>query len=282
MSAASVSAPAEDRPAPRGGLVQFGHDGLLVAQRNLRHVPRVPELLAGATMQPLLFVLLFAYILGGSISMPNGGDYREYLLAGIFVQTLTFASATTGTALADDMSKGLIDRFRSLPMTRSAVLVGRTLSDLVMNCLTVSVLALTGLLVGWRAHRGFWLTVAGFGLLLLLGYAMSWVGAFIGMVIRTPEVVQTTMLVILFPITFLSNALVPIQGMPGWLQPVAEWNPASATSAALRQLFGNPNPYAAQNLWPARHPVPAALLWVVVLLAVFGPLAVRRYRRSVA
>jgi ABC transporter DrrB family efflux protein len=265
---------------PRGGLVQFARDGLLVGQRNLRRVPRVPQLLAVATIQPLLFVLLFAYILGGAITVPGG--YRSYLLAGIFVQTVVFASATTATALAEDMSKGLIDRFRSLPMTRSAVLLGRALSDVVMNILTVAVLILVGLLVGWRIENGILKAIAGFGMLLLLGFAMSWLGAFIGLLIRAPEAVQSGMLILLFPVTFLSNALVPIQGMPGWLQPVAEWNPVSATGAALRQLFGNPNPFAAQHVWPAQHAILAALLWVAAILAVFGPLAVRRYRRSVA
>ena len=266
---------------PRGGLFQFIHDGLLVAQRNLRRVPRVPELLAVATIRPLLFLLLFAYVFGGAISVP-GGDSREYLLAGIFVQTVAFASATTGTGLAEDMSKGLVDRFRSLPMARSAVLLGRAFSDVVVNAVTVTVLAGFGLLVGWHVNDGVSDAIAGMALLLLLGFAFSWVGAFVGMTIRTPEAVQASMLILLFPITFLSNALMPIQRMPGWLQPVAEWNPVSATSAALRQLFGNPNPFASQHVWPAQHAILASLLSIGVILAVFGPLAVRRYRQALA
>jgi ABC transporter DrrB family efflux protein len=265
----------------RGGFFQFAHDGLLVAQRNMRRVPRLPELLAVATIRPLLFLLLFAYVLGGAIAVP-GGNSREYLLAGIFVQTVVFASATTGTGLAEDMGKGLVDRFRSLPMARSAVLLGRALSDVVINAVTVTVLLLAGLLVGWRINNGVPKAAAGLALLLLLGFAMSWVGAYVGMTIRTPEAVQASMLILLFPITFLSNALMPIQGMPGWLQPAAEWNPVSATTAALRQLFGNPNPYATEQVWPAQHALLASLLSIGLVLAVFGPLAVRRYRQAVA
>lgn len=278
MSAGVFSAGARE---PRGGLIQFLHDGLLVAQRNLRRVPRMPELLAVATIRPLLFLLLFAYVLGGSIAVP-GGNPREYLLAGIFVQTVAFASASTGTGLADDMNMGLIDRFRSLPMARSAVLFGRALSDVAINAFTVTVLFLAGLLVGWRIHRGAADAAAGLALLLLLGFAMSWVGAFVGMTLRAPEAVQATMLILLFPVTFLSNALMPIQGMPGWLQPAAEWNPMSATTAALRELFGNPNPFAAQHVWPAQHALLGSLISIGLILAIFGPLAVYRYRQSAA
>lgn len=278
MSAGAVVTGAR---VPRGGAFQFVHDGLLIAQRNLRRVPRMPELLAVATIRPLLFLLLFAYVFGGAIAVP-GGNSRSYMLAGIFVQTVVFASATTGTGLAEDLNTGLIDRFRSLPMTRSAVLLGRALSDCALNAFTTAVLAAAGLLVGWRISRGVADAVAGMALLLLLGFAMSWVGAFVGMTIRTPEAVQATMLVLLFPITFLSNALIPIQDMPGWLQPAAEWNPVSATTAALRQLFGNPDPFAAQRVWPADHSIQAALVSVTIVIAVFGSLAARKYRLASA
>jgi ABC-2 type transport system permease protein len=261
---------------------RFFHDGLLMAQRSLRHVPRIPELLVQATIQPILFVLLFAYVFGGSIEIPGGGNYRAYLLAGIFTQIVAFGSATTAMGLANDMSKGLVDRFRSLPMTRSAVLFGRTLSDTVMNALTVVVLALSGLVVGWRAEEGFVRTALGFGVLLLFGFAMSWVGAVLGMRVRTPEAAQTINLTWLFPATFLSNAFVPVQGMPGWLQPIAVWNPVSATAAACRELFGNPNPFGQIDAFPAQHPVLVSVGWSVLMLVVFGPLAVRTYRRSVS
>ncbi len=257
-------------------------DAVVMTWRQLLQTVRVPELLFFATIQPIMFVLLFAYVFGGAIPVP-GGSYREYLMAGIFTQTVAFTTGATAVGLATDLSKGLVDRFRSLPMARSAVLFGRTLGDSSRNLLVVVVMLSTGLLVGWRIHRGLLLALAGFALILLFGYAMSWVGAYIGLLVRTPETANTAGFVWLFPLTFLSNAFVPLAGLPTWLRHAAEWNPVSATVAAARALFGNPNPLAGPSgavPFPLAHPVLVSLGWSLLVLAVFVPLAVRRYRAA--
>ncbi len=260
------------------GIVQAAvGDGLVVAWRNLKRVPRIPELAIFAVLQSIMFVLLFAFVFGGAIPLPGGGSYREYLMPGIYVQTLGFASITTAVGMADDMKKGLIDRFRSLPMARSAVLSGRTVADVLYNTAILGVLMVSGLVVGWRVHAGlvdFLLAVA---VLLFFTYAMAWIGVLLGLLVPSVEVAQQLGFLVIFPATFLSNAFVPTETLPGVLQPVAEWNPFSALTAATRDLFGNPNPGPAAS-FPADHPVLLSLVWTVVLLAVFAPLAVRRYR----
>ncbi len=253
------------------------HDALVVAKRNLLQIPRVPDLVVFSTIQPIMFVLLFAYVFGSAIPLPGGGSYREFLIPGIFAQVAAFSSATTSVGVAEDMTKGLVDRFRSLPMARSAVLVGRTLSDIVRNCFQFVVLTLCGLLVGWGIHNGLIDALAAYGLLILFGFAMSWIGAYIGLSVHSVEVANTAGFIWLFPLTFLSNAFVPIGGMPDWLQTIAEWNPVSATVTACRELFGNPNPVTS-DASPSRHPIFVSLLWSVLILAVFVPLCVRRYR----
>ena len=271
--------PAHRGPAPRRqGLVGELRDGLVLTERNLRQIPRVPELLVFSTIQPVIFVLLFAYVFGSAIPLPGGGNYREFLMAGIFTQTIAFSTGSTAVGLAEDMTRGLVDRFRSLPMGRSAVLVGRTAADLVRSLFIVVVMSVVGFLVGWRIHTGLVDALAGFGLLLLFGYAMSWVGAWIGLGVPNPEVANTAGFIWLFPLTFLSNAFVPTQGMPTWLQTVAEWNPVTATVTAQRQLFGNPNPFTATDSLPGQHPVLLSLVYSLLVLAVFVPLAVRKYR----
>lgn len=252
-------------------------DGLVVMARNLKRIPRIPELAIFAILQSIMFVLLFAFVFGGAIPLPGGGSYREYLMPGIFVQTLTFAAVTTAIGIADDMNKGLIDRFRSLPMARSAVLSGRTLSDVIYQSGNLVVLMLSGLLVGWRVNDGPLKFMGAVVLLVGFMYAMSWLGVYIGLNVPTVEVAQQVGFIVLFPLTFLSNAFVPTQSMPSWLQPVADWNPISAIVAACRELFGNPNPFASGSL-PGRHPMLLAVIWVVVIAVVFVPLAVRRYR----
>jgi ABC-2 type transport system permease protein len=204
-------------------------------------------------------------------------------MAGIFAQTVTFATAGAGAGIADDMQKGLIDRFRSLPMARGAVLTGRTIADLVQTALTLVVLAAVALIIGWRTHESFGKVLAGFGLLLLLGYAFSWIGALIGLSVRTPEAATSGGLIWLFPLTFISNAFVPSEGMPTVLRHVAEWNPFSATVQAGRELFGNlPPNYPVPDAWPMQHPVLASVLWSIVIIVVFRTLAVRKYRSATA
>ncbi|MFG1810640.1 ABC transporter permease [Streptomyces sp. NPDC049040] len=271
-------------PHPRGGLLQSAHDSLVVAKRNLRRMMRIPEVVIFGLIQPIMFVVLFSYVFGGSVNVGgsfSASDYRNFLMAGIFAQTVTFATAGAGAGIADDMSKGLIDRFRSLPMSRGAVLTGRTLADLVQTALTVVVLACVGLLVGWRIHNGLPRMFGAFALLLLLGYAFSWIGALIGLSVRSPEAATSGGLIWLFPVTFVSNAFVSPENMTPWLRHVAEWNPFSAIVQACRVLFGNPG-VVHSGAWPMQHPVWASLVWSVLIIVVFRTLAVRKYRSATA
>ncbi|MFC4955808.1 ABC transporter permease [Streptomyces mauvecolor] len=273
-------------PAPRarGGIGGSVRDSLVVAKRNLIRMTRIPEMVIFGLIQPIMFVVLFSYVFGGSVNIggtTDAGAYREFLMAGIFAQTVTFATAGAGAGIADDMHKGLIDRFRSLPMARGAVLTGRTLADLVQTTLTVVVLAIVALLVGWRIHNGLPKMVGAFALLLLLGYAFSWIGALIGLSVRTPEAATSGGLIWLFPVTFVSNAFVNTSGMTAWLRHIAEWNPFSATVQACRTLFGNPG-VVHSGAWPMQHPVWASLLWSVLIIVVFRTLAVRKYRSATA
>jgi ABC transporter DrrB family efflux protein len=243
---------------------------------------RIPEMVIFGLIQPIMFVVLFSYVFGGSMNIGGSTSpqvYREFLMAGIFAQTVTFATAGAGAGIADDMHKGLIDRFRSLPMARGAVLTGRTLADLVQTMLTLVVLAIVALLVGWRIHEGVPKALAAFGLLLLLGYAFSWIGALIGLSVRTPEAATSGGLIWLFPVTFISNAFVDSSQMASWLQPIAEWNPFSATVQACRELFGNPG-VSPSDAWPMRYPVWASLIYSVLIIVIFRTLSVRKYRSA--
>lgn len=273
-------------PRPGGGIGQSVRDSLVMARRNLIRMTRIPEMVIFGLIQPIMFVVLFTYVFGGSIKV--GGTispqaYREFLMAGIFAQTVTFATAGAGAGIADDMHKGLIDRFRSLPMARGAVLTGRTLADLVQTALTLVVLAGVALIVGWRVHENIAKVLFGFVLLLLLGYAFSWIGALIGLTVRTPEAATSGGLIWLFPLTFISNAFVDANQMPTFLRHIAEWNPFSATVQACRVLFGNlPEGFVTPDAWPMQHPIIASVLWSVLILAVFRTLAVRKYRSAAA
>jgi ABC-2 type transport system permease protein len=264
-------------PAPTGGLRNAANDGLVVAWRNLKRVPRIPELAILAIVQSIMFVLLFAFVFGGAIPLPGGGSYREFLMPGIFAQTIVFAAATTAVGMADDLTKGIIDRFRSLPMARSAVLSGRTLFDLVYNGVILVVLMVSGVAVGWRVHTNVLEFLAGVALLLVFAFAMSWVGVWLGLKVRTVESANQVGFTVIFPITFISNVFVPPDTLPSWLQPIAEWNPVSTLTASTRELWGNPNPFASDG-FPSQHPVLLTLIWVVVIVAIFAPLGVRRYR----
>ncbi|MFJ6936931.1 ABC transporter permease [Streptomyces sp. NPDC101132] len=269
-------------PRPRGGVVQSIGDSMVVAKRNLIRMARIPEMIIFGLIQPVMFVVLFSYVFGGSMQVGDTTDpavYREFLMAGIFAQTVTFATAGAGAGIADDMHKGLIDRFRSLPMARGAVLTGRTLADLVQTALTLFVLAMVALLVGWRTHTSAGEVMAGFGLLLLLGYAFTWIGALIGLSVRTPEAATSGGLIWLFPVTFVSTAFVDTSQMTPWLRHVAEWNPFSATVQACRELFGNPG-VVDSPAWPMQHPVEASLMWSVLIIVVFRTLSVRKYRSA--
>jgi ABC-2 type transport system permease protein len=252
-------------------------DGAMVAKRNLIKTKRLPDVLVWTTMSPIMFVLLFAYIFGGSIDIP-GTNYREFLIAGIFAQNIIFGASFTGVGLADDMQKGIIDRFRSLPMARSAVLVGRTASDVVNNSIAITVMAITGLIVGWRIRTSIPQALGGFILLLLFAYAISWIMAFVGLKVRSVEVVNNASFMFIFPMTFIANTFVPSQNLPSVLRTIAEWNPVSALAQAAREAFGNAVPYTStSDAWSLNHPVVYVLLWVAAILAVFVPLAIREY-----
>ncbi|MFF7135052.1 ABC transporter permease [Streptomyces sp. NPDC008196] len=270
--------------APGNPIGRSVRDSLVVAKRNLIRMSRIPEMIIFGLIQPIMFVVLFSYVFGGSMNIGGTTDssvYREFLMAGIFAQTVTFATAGAGAGIADDMHKGLIDRFRSLPMARGAVLTGRTLADLVQTALTLFVLAMVALLVGWRTHTSFGEVLGAFGLLLLLGYAFTWVGALIGLSVRTPEAATSGGLIWLFPVTFISNAFVDSSRMTPWLRHVADWNPFSATVQACRELFGNPG-VSPSEAWPMQHPVWASLIYSILIIVAFRTLAVRKYRSATA
>jgi ABC-2 type transport system permease protein len=282
MTTAAISH-APDRPVSRrSNLRWLISDVAVLAWRSLARIAREPETLMDVTLQPILFVLLFAYVFGGAILLPGGGNYHEYLIGGMLAMGLAATAPGTAVALVSDMSSGLIDRFRSLPTARSAVLAGRTVADLVTQAIGTAVVAGVGLAIGWRIHSSVGDAAVAFGLALLFGYAFTWLGACLGMVLRSPEAAQQLGFVLFFPLMFVSNAFVPTQGMPGWLQAVANWNPMSALAAASRELFGNPNPAASVQAWPMQHPELAVIGWSAVLLAVFAPLAVHLYRRKSA
>jgi ABC transporter DrrB family efflux protein len=250
---------------------------LIVAWRNLKRIPRIPELAIFAILQSIMFVLLFAFVFGGAIPLPDGGSYREFLMPGIFAQTIAFAAATTAIGMTDDVGKGIIDRFRSLPMARSAVLTGRVAADVVYNAGILVVLMLSGLAVGWRVHSSLFEFVAGVGLLLLFALAMTSIGVWLGLQVPTVEVANQVAFTTIFPITFISNVFVPPETLPSWLRPVAEWNPVSTLTASIRDLWGNPNPVSGSGL-PGEYPVLVTIVWVVVIVAVFTPLGVRKYQ----
>ena len=255
-------------------------DGAVVAKRNLIKVKRVPELLVFTTIQPIMFILLFAYVFGSAIN-PEGINYREFLIAGIFSQTVIFGATFTGAGIADDMQKGIIDRFRSLPMSRTSMLLGRTASDVLLNALSVTVMSLTGLLVGWRIRGSFLEAVAAFALLLLFAYAISWIFAYIGLIVPTPEVVQNASFVVLFPATFIANTFVPTDNFPTVLRTISDWNPVSSLTQSVRELFGNTSPaLPPSDAWPMQNPVVYTLLWIALILAVFIPLASWQYKRA--
>ncbi|MEX0864158.1 MAG: ABC transporter permease [Acidimicrobiia bacterium] len=253
-------------------------DGAIIAKRNLIKIKRVPEVLMFVLISPIMFVLLFAFVFGDSIDIP-GGSYREFLIAGIFAQTVVFGATFTGAGLADDMQKGIINRFRSLPMSRAAVVLGRTASDVVYNVLSLIIMALSGLVVGWRIHDGILNALTGFGLLLLFAYAISWIMAYIGLIVPSVEVINNAGFMVIFPLTFIANTFVPSENLPTVLRVFAEWNPVSSVTQAARELFGNipagaPEPTA----WSLQNPILYSLIWVVIIIVVFAPLSVRRYR----
>jgi ABC transporter DrrB family efflux protein len=256
-------------------------DSWVIAKRNLIKIKRVPEILVFILISPIMFVLLFAYVFGGAITPGDPAQYREFLIGGIFAQTVVFGSTFTGAGLAEDMQKGIIDRFRSLPMSRAAVLIGRTASDVVYNVLTLIIMGLTGLLVGWRIRNSLFDALAGFALLLVFAYAFSWVMAYVGLLVPSVEVINNASFIVIMPMTFISNAFVPLESFPTPLRVFAEWNPVSTVTQAARDLFGNNLPMATpSDAWSLQNPVLYTLIWTVVIVAIFAPLSIARYRRT--
>ncbi len=269
---------------PRGSLRlgerlrRAARDVAVLTVRNLVHLTREPLRLSDVTIQPILFTLLFVYVFGAGVAVPHA-SYVDFAIAGLIAMNLTTSAIGTSVGLSADLSSGVIDRFRTLPMWKPSVLVGRSLTDLLSAALCTAIVIATGLVVGWRPGSGLAATLAGVGIFLLFSYALSWGCACLGLVSQDAESAQGLGLVILFPLAIVSNALVPTAHMPAVLRAIADWNPVSAVTAAARQLFGNPNPSASIHAWPMQHPVIASLLWSAALLVVFAPLASALYRR---
>ena len=267
-------------PHPSRGVF---HDVWVIARRGLIHMKRQPEALSDATIQPIMFVLLFAYVFGGAIDVPGEGNYREFLMGGIFAQTIVFSAFGVAMALANDRKNQAVDRFRALPIARGAVLGGHAIANLFKALLPIVIMSLCGLAIGWRIHDG--LVNAALGYLLLIGFAfaMIWVGVLLGSVVATPEGVQGIAFAIMFPITFMASTFVPTESMPPFLRTVADWNPVTTLANAVRELFGNPTTAAGSNdPWSIAHPAAYSIIWIAAIIAVCAPLAVRAYQRSVA
>jgi ABC transporter DrrB family efflux protein len=256
---------------------------LTIVRRNLIHIKRMPEMLLDVTIQPVMFVLLFAFVFGGSIAVQGSpAGYREWLMAGIMGQTIAFASFIVAVGLTADIDKGIVDRMRSLPINPAAVLVGRSISSLLHSSIGIVIMSLTGLAVGWRIREGFLDAVLAYALLLMWGFAMIWVGILVGSAMRSVEAVNGLMFATMFPVTFLANTFAPAENMPAVLRTIAEWNPLSSLVQAVRELWGNDLPVPDDAALPLQHPVLSTLIWTVLLTAVLAPLALRAFQRRTA
>jgi ABC-2 type transport system permease protein len=256
------------------------HDVWAMTRRNLVHISREPAQLSDVTVQPILFTALFVYIFGGGIPIPHG-TYKAFVLAGLLALNLVTSTMGTGVGLSSDLHEGIIDRFRCLPMWRASVLVGRSLADLATSFLCALIVGVTGLVVGWRPDAGLRSIALGFALVLFFAYSLTWIAMCVGLTSKSPESAASTGFIVLFPLAFVSNAMVPTQHMPGWLRVVADWNPVSAVTAGTRELWGNPNPSATLSAWPMQHPVLAAVAWSAFILAVAAPFAAWLFRRRI-
>jgi ABC transporter DrrB family efflux protein len=251
-----------------------------ITRRNLIHIKRMPEMLMDVTIQPVMFVLLFAYVFGGAISIQGSpAGYREWLMGGIMGQTIAFASFIVAVGLTADIDKGVVDRMRSLPINPAAVLVGRSISSLMHSSIGILVMSVTGLFVGWRIRDGLTHAVLAYLLLLLWGFAMIWIGILVGSAMRSVESVNGLMFTTMFPVTFLANTFAPTDRMPHWLRVIAEWNPISSLVQAVRELWGNALPVPADAQPPLHHPVLTTFVWTIGLTVVVAPLAIRAFQR---
>jgi ABC transporter DrrB family efflux protein len=257
------------------GLVE---SSMLVVRRSLIHTKRMPEMLMDVTIQPVMFVLLFAFVFGGSIAVA-GSSYREFLIPGIMAQTIAFSSFIVAIGLTNDLEKGIVDRLKSLPIHRASLLVGRSIAALIHSSIGITVMALTGLAIGWRIRGSIGEAVLAFGLLLLFGFAMIWAGILVGSAMRSVEAVQGFMFTAIFPLTFLANTFAPTENMPEVLRIFAEWNPISSLVQAMRELWGNVPPAPADAAFPLQHPIVMTVIWCLVMTATFAPLALRAFQR---
>ena len=281
MTTTTIATPVPVPPVreQRGG---FLGDSWVVARRGLVHMRRQPEALADATLQPVMFVLLFAYVFGGAISV-SGGGYREFLMGGIFAQTIVFGAFGVAIALASDRTNGAIDRFRSLPMARGAVLGGHAAANLLRSLIPILLMSICGLIVGWRINDGVGRAVGGYGLMIAFSFAMIWIGVLMGTMLPSVEAVQGVGFTTIFPVTFIASTFVPVDTLPGVLRTIAEWNPVTSVSESLRQLFGNPSgQFGSDPPWSLQHPIAYSVIWIVAIVAVCAPLAIRAYQRSVS
>lgn len=250
----------------------------VLSRRNLIHVRREPAQMSDATVQPILFTALFVYIFAGAMNIPGGGSYKDFAIGGLLTMNITTASMGTAVGLSSDLSTGVINRFRTLPMSRSSILAGRTISDLLASVICGSIVLATGFVIGWRPDNGIGGVLLGLSVAVLFAYSLSWLTAVIGLLVTDPESAQAVGLIVLFPASFVSTCFVPSQGMPGWLQGIANWNPISAVAGATRNLFGNPNPASAVNAWPAQHPEAYAFIAAVVIIGICAPIATKLLR----
>lgn len=254
-------------------------DVVVLTQRNLRHIAREPLRLSDVTVQPIVFTLLFVYVFGSAVVLPAGASYRQFAVAGLCSLNITTSTIGTAVGICDDLHSGVIDRFRTLPIWRPAVLIARSLADLLTAVLCIGFVVVTGLAIGWRPHGAVGSDLAALGIFLLFSYALSWGLACLGAVSRSAESAQGIGLVILLTLAVVSNALLPTEHMPTPLRQVANWNPVSAVTTIARRLLGSPNPSATIRIWPMQHPALASLAWSAALLLIFAPLATRLYRQ---
>lgn len=284
MSTVTVSSPVTvttpGRVAP-GQIMSHVRDVVVMARRNLVHIAREPMQLSDVTIQPVLFTVLFVYIFGSGMAMPGGGSYTDYAIGGLLTMNLVTSSMGTGVGMATDLSTGMVERFRTLPMWRASVLVGRTISDLLSALVCATIVVLTGLVVGWHPQHGHGLlgVLAGVGVALLFSYALTWPTACLGLLAKEPESAMSIGFVVIFPLAFVSNALVPTLHMPGWLRLIADWNPVSAVTSSVRDEFGNASASYPHGGWPVEHPLAAAIAWSAALIVVCAPVAAHLFRK---
>ena len=280
MNANAIAGVALPKSSPGPARIRWlASDAWVLAKRQFAHIRQIPEKLFDVTLQPIMFVLLFAYVFGGVIHVPGGGDYHEYLIGGILVQTLAFGMMGPGVSVGTDLGEGIIDRFTSLPMSRPAYLIGHLTAEFCATVLAITIMVISGLIVGWGISSSVLEAIACFGLIFLIAITSIMLGTMVGVVARSADAVQGIAFVAVFPLTFVANTFVPVGGLPEGLRQVAEYNPISAWAAAVRTLFGNPTAIPDGAAWPLEHPVIASIAWCLAILAVVVPFTLRAYRR---